>query len=522
LFAAAAPVYGGWDHRLAPAGRGGLAGYAPANDAQKWMLEIQSSFLNAENLRNVPLFVHHGDSDQTVSVENSRYAVHLLERWGYNIGYEEHAGWAHEDLLSRGRIVDWLLTHKRVTAPKSVRLRAVDLGAASAYWVRVDAWEQAARLMNVDAEFIRPGLLRVDTQNVAALTLTPPDSLAPAGSELTLVWNGQPRTMTLKLRQSVYLELGDEPTGLAKHRGLEGTISDVINTPFLIVVGTSSPDARMREICQAKADAFAANWITWQKHPPRVKTDKDLTEEDKKTYSLILIGGADANSVAKEFAASLPLKVDATSVTIDGKSWPVTDGVVQMIYPNPLAPERYVMVVAGTSSTGLFFWKPELWAPFGYVTVLWDWTIQDGHRVTLPPGSPAEDSYVAAGIFNRTWHREDRVTVAGNAELRGKSPVRHGPLDAEAAAKVSVKSFVGQYELFPGFAAQLSERDGKFWFQLPGQPAIQLLPESDTEFGAVSTGAWLRFDLGPDQQATSLITNTDGHEATFRRLPTQP
>jgi len=520
VFAAAAPVYGGWDLRLASPNLGGLAGYLPTNDVQKWILEIQSGFVSAENARNLPLFIHHGDSDKAVSVENSRYALHLLERWGYEIGYEEHVGWGHEDLLSRGRIVDWLLTHRRATAPKAVRLRAPDLGAASAYWLRVDAWEQAARLINVDAEFMRPGLLRLDTENVAALTLAPPESLAPAGSELTVVWNGKPRTLNLKHRQSAFIELGDAPKGLAKHRGLEGTISDVITTPFLVVIGTSSPDAAMRAMCRLKADAFADNWMNWQHQHLRVKNDRDVTDEDKRGYSLILVGGPDANSVARELASKLPLAIDATGVTIDGHSWPATDAVVQMIYPSPLAPERYVLEVAGTSATGLYFWKPALWQlQIGYATVQWDWTIQDGHRVVLPLGAPAEDSLVAAGVFDRSWRRDDRTTFAGNTELREKSPWRHGPLPPEAAAKVSVKAFVGQYELFPGFDARLFEQDGKFLIQLPGQPALPLIPESDTDFGNTTTGASVRFVTGPDQQVTSLVVYLDGHENPLKRLP---
>ncbi len=523
VFAAAVPVYGGWDQRLAPANRGGLAGFVPANDAQRFNAEFQSSFVSAENLRNVPLFVHHGSADPAVNVENSRYAVHLLERWGYDIGYEEHVGWAHEDLGYRGRIVEWLLTHKRVTEPKAIRLRAADLGAASAYWLRVDAWDQPARLMNVDAEFVRPGLLRLDTDNVAALTLTPPESLAPAGSVLTVVWNGKPKTMTLKRRQSAYIELGDAPSGLAKHRGLEGSIQDVLSTPFVVVIGTSSPDPRMREICREKGDALAGAWTGWQKHRPRVRTDAEITAEEKHTYSLILIGGPDANSVTAELAAKLPLAVGATSVTIDGKTWPVIDGVVQLIYPNPVAPERYVVVVAGTSAAGLFFWNSEIWNNrFGFDTVLWDWTIQDGRRVTLPPGSVAEDAYVAAGIFDRSWRRDDRSTTAGNADLRAKSPLRHGPMDADAAAKVSVKSLAGQYELYPGYAVRLFEQDDKFWFQAPGQAALRLLPESDTEFGVVSSGDLLRFELGPDQSVTGLLAYTQGREVPYKRLPTQP
>ena len=523
IFAAAAPTYGGWDLRQTPMDKGGLAGFVPAGEVQAWLLEAQSSFVSAESLRNVPILVHHGEADHGVSVENSRFAIHLLERWGYDIGYEEHVGMGHEDLGARGRIVDWLLTHRRIAAPKTVRLRAADLGAAAAYWLKVEAPELTARLMTVDAEFLRPGLLRLDTENVAGVTLTLPEALAPAGNELTVVWNGKIRKLTPPPLRPVYLERSDVPTGLLKHRGQEGAISDVITTPFVIVVGTISADSRMREICRQKADAFAASWNLWQRHAPRMRTDRELTDEERKNLSLVLIGGPEANSVARDLAASLPLKIDAAGVTIDGKTWPVTDGFVQLIHPHPDAPERYILEVAGTSAAGLYFWKPELWhSAYGFPTVLWDWTIQDGRRVTLPPSAGDEASYVAAGIFNRSWRREDRSTVEGNAGIRAASPLRHGPLAAEAAAKVALKTFAGQYEMFPGYAARLYEDAGGFWFQLPGQPALQLVPESDTEFGFPANGGSARFVAEAGQQVTSLVLNSDGRDTPLRRLPDQP
>ena len=80
-------------------------------------LERASSFANAENLLHVPLFIVHGDADPAVNVENSRHAVRMMQRWGYDVRYHEMPGWAHEDLGQQAAIADWLLTHRRVAAP---------------------------------------------------------------------------------------------------------------------------------------------------------------------------------------------------------------------------------------------------------------------------------------------------------------------------------------------------------------------------------------------------------------------
>jgi hypothetical protein len=51
-----------------------------------------ASFAGAEGLRNVPLYVLHGDADAAVPVEQSRHGVRLLQRWGYDVRYREVPG----------------------------------------------------------------------------------------------------------------------------------------------------------------------------------------------------------------------------------------------------------------------------------------------------------------------------------------------------------------------------------------------------------------------------------------------
>src|SRR5690606_27815460 len=146
----------------------------PKTQLSAYGFERASSFANAENLLNVPLLVVHGDADAAVHVENSRHAVKLLQRWGYNVRYHEMPGWAHEDLGQRVAIADWLLKHRREAAPRTVRLRSPDLAGASAYWVSARAIENPAETIRVHAQVLEPGVVRIDSTNVASLALELP------------------------------------------------------------------------------------------------------------------------------------------------------------------------------------------------------------------------------------------------------------------------------------------------------------------------------------------------------------
>lgn len=355
LFAAAAPVFGGFDYRLVPAG--GFDNPKADQLPERFAAEHQSSFLDAESLSNLPLFVTHGDSDQTVPVDFSRFAVTMLQRWNYEVRYEEIPGRGHEDLNLNDRIVSWLLIHRRIQAPREVRIRAFDLDNASAYWAQVVAFEEPLQAMDVDAEVLRPGLIRLDTQNVGAIRLSPPPALR-GQLALKVVWNGvhlkatpDPDGTILLQKPDAKVETGD------KRAGLQGGLSNFIATPFAVVMGTSSADPRMRTYCREKAEAFVQQWMNWQHVKPRLFRDVELTPADEQHYSLLLVGGADANLVSRRLVPRLPLRVTADAVTIDGHHFTAHDAVVQMIYPNPLARTRYVMVVAATSADGMYFWE---------------------------------------------------------------------------------------------------------------------------------------------------------------------
>ena len=72
--------------------------------SERFMAGQGSSWSMADSLINMPVYVHHGDADAAVNVEWSRYGVRMLQRWGYDLRYQEYPGKVHEALpVGNGR-----------------------------------------------------------------------------------------------------------------------------------------------------------------------------------------------------------------------------------------------------------------------------------------------------------------------------------------------------------------------------------------------------------------------------------
>ncbi|MBU0678029.1 MAG: prolyl oligopeptidase family serine peptidase, partial [Verrucomicrobia bacterium] len=145
LFAAIAPVYGGWDYRASM-----LDGdLKELSDWEKFRDEAGSSVVQAEALLTTPVFVNHGDADDIVNVNWSRFFVRELQRWNYDIRYREMPGEGHFGGPHWPGVFEWLLKHTRVEHPKHVRVRAAHLKTASAHWVAVRKRRDPMSMMHV-------------------------------------------------------------------------------------------------------------------------------------------------------------------------------------------------------------------------------------------------------------------------------------------------------------------------------------------------------------------------------------
>jgi dienelactone hydrolase len=403
-FAAIAPIFGGWDYRLIPA-RGWNDPEANL-PVELYHQENQSRFTGVESLNAMPILVTHGDQDRSVPVEHSRYIVSMLQRWGYDISYDEIPGRGHEELYARDRIVPWLLAHRRPDPPRVARVRAINLRDANAYWLRIGEWERPLEMMEARAEMLEPGVVRLDTRNVAAVTLTLPPSLLGSATQVRLIWNGAEQRRPVLAGGMVEARLTPAGRGDRKSPFLPGGMSDIFRTPFVIVHGPGAAE-------RAAAERIAAIWRTSQHVTPTMMLDSEVNEEALRGYSLLLVGGPRENEVTRRLARALPMQVDASGVTLLGRRFAAPVNVGQMIRPRPDNPGNYVLLVAAASPAAMGRWDAySLWhAPYGSPAQPLDWAVgavTDGPslRNWLDPSR----GWVASGVFGADWRLDPRWT----------------------------------------------------------------------------------------------------------------
>lgn len=399
LFAAISPNLGVFDyHANTPASE-----MAKLSSRDLFFWEAQSTLVQVESLLTTPIFVNHGDADPVIDVNQSRYAVRMLQRWGYDVRYWEHPGGGHGDFNTDPEVYPWFLRHTRVSNPSRVRLRAADIKTAAAHWVRILECADPYQMMTAEADLSGPNRIKLSTANANAIALSPAAPLVDPSKPITVTWNGveEPPAMLVH-GVATYYAKDYRPAPGDKNPVIAGPLNDITNTPFAIVVGTQSSDRSMNEACRHTADDFAARWLKAQHCSPRVFVDTKVTDEDIARYSLYLIGGADANAVTAKLAHQVSLQVDKSAITIAGRSFAAPSGVAyQTIFPNPRNPERYVRLCGADSAAGMI-------ALSRIPDDVYDFGILD-----LRTGES-----IACGVFDAHWRCADAGTLLGKDAIR--------------------------------------------------------------------------------------------------------
>ena len=501
LFAAIAPVFGGSDYH-AQMSEEDLARLGPLD---RFFSEKNSSWAMADGLLNIPIFVHHGDADQAVNVDFSRWGVRLLQRWGYDVRYHEYPGRSHESLVSQnGNLnIEWFLEHRRNPDPRHVRIRSAELRNASAYWVHVLQTANPLAFMVVDAEFVDENTIRLDTENILDIELTPSTALVDQEKPVKVVWNGVAREMSARNGKLRLTAAGNEPSTLQKNHLLPGSITDFTVTPFAVVIGTVSKDPEMVALCRDKASAFIGMWQDWQKQQPRVFEDTAIGEAEMAKYSLLLVGGAEANRVTARLASGLPFRISADGIAIDGRDFPAKDAALQMIYPNPLNKERYVWIAAGTSTNGMYFNQLNPQNPYD-----WDYLITDGVIPAYQQKASVLQTRVVSGMFDRNWHFNDSLAQRGSTEIRSKGRLRHRPNDNLTLSAQVLDSYVGRYQITQGPLIEIIKDGSHLRAKVQGSDGEAMVPETETSFSIPKYNVWLSFVREP----TGKVTGFTGYQ----------
>jgi hypothetical protein len=193
--------------------------------------------------------------------------------------------------------------------------------------------------------------------------------------------------------------------GLRKRHDLQGPIDDAFMDAFLFVRPTGqSRNAAIDNWVKQESGHAVEHWRRQFRGKARVKDDTAITDADIASSHLVLWGDPESNAVLKRIAERLPIRWTADRIVAGDREYPADHHALILVYPNPLNPERYVVL-----NSGFTFREYDYLNNARQVPKLPDWAVID---VRTPPDACHPGKVVEADFFGESWelrpaHRDD-------------------------------------------------------------------------------------------------------------------
>ena len=175
----------------------------------------------------------------------------------------------------------------------------------------------------------------------------------------------------------------------AKTARRQGPIDDAFMSEFAVVgpTRTSWSDATAKHVAGSLA-RFGAEWDKYLRG--------SLPTAERANANLVLFGDPASNPKIAEIAAKLPITWSKEKLVVNGVEYDPKTHVPVMIYPNPLNPDRYVVLNSGHTFHAKDFQGTNalLYPRLG------DWAVL---KPTPTAADPAAAEVVAAGLFDEFW-----------------------------------------------------------------------------------------------------------------------
>jgi dienelactone hydrolase len=302
----------------------------------------------------------------------------------------------------------------RQRLPRSVALDTYTLKYNRMNWVTIDALGEHWTKAKVRARIAGDSAVGLRTETVTALTLEigPGESPFDPSRRVTLSIDGAsveaPRPFSDRsFRASLHRESGGwllgAPPGheVRKRHDLQGPIDDAFMDAFVFVRPTGrSSHPRVSAWADAELKRAGERWRRQFRGEARIKKDTEISDADIMSANLVLWGDAESNAVLNRIAERLPIRWSAERIQAGEESFPAKDHALIMIAPNPLNPQRYVIL-----NSGFTYREYDDLNNARQVPKLPDWAVVD---LRTPPDSRWPGKVVAADFFDESWALKSR------------------------------------------------------------------------------------------------------------------
>lgn len=363
----------------------------------------------AANLVHCPTIAYSGEIDrqkQAADLMETRLeslGLDLVHVIGPETGHKIHPDSKVEIELR----MDALARTANHMMPRQVQFTTVTLRYPQMHWVRLTGLKSHWTPANVQAA-VGGSTLHATTENVSRIQFIFPPGQWPGnpsgevevtidGDRLTgpIIKSDQSWSWELMRREGRWVAADDDRT-LRKRPGLQGPIDDALMDSFLFVLpsGQSNDPVVDRWVESESLHAM----LHWRKHfrgEIRQKLDDGVTEEDIRDNNLLLFGDPDSNQLIGKIIDQLPIVWSSDQIKIGEAKVSGSAKVPILVYPNPLNPERYVVI-----NSGFTFREYDYLNNARQTPKLPDWALID---VTDGATTQVPGQILAAGFFDEQW-----------------------------------------------------------------------------------------------------------------------
>ncbi len=366
----------------------------------------------AVNLFNCPTVAYSGELDKQKQAADmmaralATEGIELVHVIGPKTAHSYHA----EAKAEINRRIDAFVSRGRNPVPRQVRFTTWTLRYNQMLWITLDGLEQHWERARVDADITGPASVKLATQNVSALTLSMPPGLCPLditrrpvleidgqSIEATPVLSDRSWiTHTRKTDRGWSIVASNDDGTLRKRHGLQGPIDDAFMDRFLMVRPTGKPmHEKVGAWAKSEMDHAIEHWRRQFRGVAPTKDDRDVTDVDIASSNLVLWGDPSSNAILAKIADKLPIRWTDRELKIGSEVFASDHHAPILIYPNPLNPNRYVVL-----NSGFTFREYDYLNNARQVPKLPDFAVVDIH---FPPTSKSPGGIVAAAFFDEQW-----------------------------------------------------------------------------------------------------------------------
>ncbi len=184
--------------------------------------------------------------------------------------------------------------------------------------------------------------------------------------------------------------------GLQKKHGLQGPIDDAFMDSFICVRPGDAP-SEVHRFAASQLERFVAEFPKWMRGDVRVKEESRLTVADQREANVVAFGTPSTSKFVASAVAASPIRWTGEWIVAGRQRFAASTHMLSMIYPNPAAPNRYIVLNSGHTFHEVDFRGTNalLYPRVG------DWAVTE----------IGSGKVVAEGVFDRHWKLDGGVAV---------------------------------------------------------------------------------------------------------------